>query len=162
MCRDYDGRTALHLAAAEGHTHCVQFLVAGCGVSPLLRDRWGFTPLVEAARFHHTPLVELLLEHVRQKMGQVTSWDTMEVVTVHCNGALCRPSTSRAARWWPGSRRRREPGSWSQLLSSWSQLLSSWSQLLSSWSQLLSCRSQLVSCWLQLVGCWSQLVTAAQ
>ena len=118
VCRDYDGRTALHLAAAEGHAHCVQFLVTGCGVSPLLRDRWGFTPLVEAARFHHTPLVELLLEHVRQKMGQVTSWDTMEGVTVQCNGALCRPSTSRAARWWPGSRRRREPGSWSHLLSS--------------------------------------------
>ena len=111
VCRDYDGRTALHLAAAEGHAHCVQFLVTGCGVSPLLRDRWGFTPLVEAARFHHTPLVELLLEHVRQKMGQVTCWDMMEVVTVQCNGALCRPSTSRAARWWPGSRRRREPGS---------------------------------------------------
>ena len=90
VCRDYDGRTALHLAAAEGHTHCVQFLVAGCGVSPLLRDRWGFTPLVEAARFHHTPLVELLLEHVRQKMGQVTSWDMMEVVTLHCNAGRVR------------------------------------------------------------------------
>ena len=30
---DYDGRTALHLAAAEGHMECVQFLLEQCGVS---------------------------------------------------------------------------------------------------------------------------------
>ena len=37
--RDYDGRTALHLAAAEGHRHCVDFLVVTCGLSPLTSDR---------------------------------------------------------------------------------------------------------------------------
>ena len=67
MCaQDYDKRTSLHLvsfqkeqhsivnlspqAAAEGHTDCVKLLVETCGVSPTMRDRWGFTPLVEAHR----------------------------------------------------------------------------------------------------------------
>lgn len=36
---DYDGRTALHLAAAEGHLNCVQFLVEQCGVPVDPRDR---------------------------------------------------------------------------------------------------------------------------
>ena len=29
---DYDGRTALHIAAAEGHPRCVSFLLDVCGV----------------------------------------------------------------------------------------------------------------------------------
>ena len=29
---DYDGRTALHLAAAEGHYRVVRFLLQKCGV----------------------------------------------------------------------------------------------------------------------------------
>ena len=37
--RDYDGRTALHLAAAEGHLDCVKFLIISCGMSPLVQDR---------------------------------------------------------------------------------------------------------------------------
>uniref|UniRef100_A0A8D9F7G9 glutaminase n=1 Tax=Cacopsylla melanoneura TaxID=428564 RepID=A0A8D9F7G9_9HEMI len=35
---DYDGRTALHLAAAEGHEECVQFLIE-CGVDIDVKDR---------------------------------------------------------------------------------------------------------------------------
>ena len=37
---NYDGRTALHLAAAEGHASCVKFLVETCKLNPLAKDRY--------------------------------------------------------------------------------------------------------------------------
>ncbi|CAG0882589.1 unnamed protein product [Darwinula stevensoni] len=37
--KDYDGRTALHLSAAEGHLECVDYLLNVCHVSPFARDR---------------------------------------------------------------------------------------------------------------------------
>lgn len=36
---NYDNRTALHLAASEGHFDCVKFLVEKCGLNPLSTDR---------------------------------------------------------------------------------------------------------------------------
>lgn len=39
---DYDGRTALHLAASDGHVPVVEFLLHhGADVNPV--DRWGDT-----------------------------------------------------------------------------------------------------------------------
>ena len=38
--RDYDGRTALHLASAEGHEEIVKFLLEVCKVQPLPEDRY--------------------------------------------------------------------------------------------------------------------------
>ncbi|KAA8886252.1 glutaminase A [Nocardia colli] len=56
---DYDGRTALHLAAAEGHTAIVRFLLdRGAQVSAL--DRWGGTPLSDAERGGYATIVDLL------------------------------------------------------------------------------------------------------
>ena len=36
---DYDGRTALHLAAAEGNEDCLKFLLNGCKVPHDPKDR---------------------------------------------------------------------------------------------------------------------------
>ena len=57
---DFDGRTPLHLAAAEGHLECVKFLLQSCDVALEPTDRWGFTPLTEAERFNRKHVVEFL------------------------------------------------------------------------------------------------------
>jgi glutaminase len=46
---DYDGRAALHLAAAEGRLKVAEYLV-NKGANVLVRDRWGATPFDEAVR----------------------------------------------------------------------------------------------------------------
>ncbi len=56
---DYDGRTALHLAACEGQVAAAKLLIAvGCARAPT--DRWGNTPLDDAVREEHHALIDLL------------------------------------------------------------------------------------------------------
>ena len=47
MLADYDRRTALHLAASEGHHKIVAYLLAH-GAHHSLRDRWNNTPLANS------------------------------------------------------------------------------------------------------------------
>lgn len=62
---DYDGRTALHLAAAEGHESIVRLLLEKCKVNSHSKDRWGFTAYDDAKRFKHEEIAEILLEHMK-------------------------------------------------------------------------------------------------
>jgi len=58
--KDYDERTALHLAASEGRHRLVRLLLAD-GADPSAKDRWGGTPLDDAERGGHESVkLELL------------------------------------------------------------------------------------------------------
>lgn len=60
--KDYNKRTALHLAASAGRLSVVQYLLEiGVEVNPV--DDWGNTPLDDAHRHKHSSAASLLAEH---------------------------------------------------------------------------------------------------
>ena len=59
---DYDGRTALHLAATEGHAAIVRFLLDVAAVNSAPVDRFGNTPYDDAS---DAEIKEMLLPHRR-------------------------------------------------------------------------------------------------
>ncbi|XP_051979894.1 glutaminase kidney isoform, mitochondrial-like isoform X1 [Xyrauchen texanus] len=61
--KDYDSRTPLHVAAAEGHMDVVVFLTQVCSVNPFVKDRWGNIPRDDAMQFGHTEVVKILQEY---------------------------------------------------------------------------------------------------
>jgi glutaminase len=63
---DYDGRTPLHVAAAEGHTNIIDYFIkTKRNLAP--KDRWGGTPLRDAKQNKHKDIVELLQKNVGVK-----------------------------------------------------------------------------------------------
>ncbi|GJN02817.1 hypothetical protein PR202_ga20203 [Eleusine coracana subsp. coracana] len=58
-CKNYDQRTPLHVAAAEG-LHFVANMLIEFGADVQAKDRWGNTPLDEARRCSSKPLVRIL------------------------------------------------------------------------------------------------------
>uniref|UniRef100_A0A671UZA9 glutaminase n=2 Tax=Sparus aurata TaxID=8175 RepID=A0A671UZA9_SPAAU len=61
--KDYDSRTALHVAAAEGHIDVVTFLTETCKVNPFVEDRWGNLPVDDATQFGHDDVVKVLKDY---------------------------------------------------------------------------------------------------
>uniref|UniRef100_A0A1D1XLH8 Potassium channel n=1 Tax=Anthurium amnicola TaxID=1678845 RepID=A0A1D1XLH8_9ARAE len=59
--KDYDLRTPLHIAAAEGLYLMAKILVEA-GASVLVEDRWGNTPLDESRKCGSRPMIKLLEE----------------------------------------------------------------------------------------------------
>jgi len=57
---DYDGRTALHLAAAEGQLQIVKMLLEQCNASIDPKDRWDQTPLDDAQKHNQLEVVSYL------------------------------------------------------------------------------------------------------
>ena len=56
---DYDGRTPLHLAVAEGQAAAVQHFVSR-GAHVDVKDRWGETPMQEAKRQKRDDIIKTL------------------------------------------------------------------------------------------------------
>lgn len=74
---DYDGRTPLHLACAEGHAAVVRYLVADVGVDTQCKDRWGNTPHHEATKWRRKLVGQQTEEGATTEAGAaaVVVWD---------------------------------------------------------------------------------------
>uniref|UniRef100_A0A0N4ZIT7 glutaminase n=1 Tax=Parastrongyloides trichosuri TaxID=131310 RepID=A0A0N4ZIT7_PARTI len=69
---DYDGRTALHLAACEGHPTLVRFLLTVGKVNYAPQDRWGKTPYDEAKAFGKEECAKILHSYEIKKRKILT------------------------------------------------------------------------------------------
>uniref|UniRef100_A0A8D0D5P9 glutaminase n=1 Tax=Sander lucioperca TaxID=283035 RepID=A0A8D0D5P9_SANLU len=86
--RDYDSRTALHVAAAEGHAEVVRFLLEACKVNPVPKDRWGNTPMDEAVHFGHHDVVTILRDYHTQYSPQESTGDDKTNAEKNLDGML--------------------------------------------------------------------------
>ena len=80
--RDYDRRTALHIAASEGHVDICKYLVKK-GARINRSDRWGGFPLDDAHRHRRSDVVNLLREH-GAKFGSTSQ--TVNLITAASEG----------------------------------------------------------------------------
>ena len=76
---DYDRRTALHLAAGEGHGDVVE-LLCQVGANVNVEDRWNKRPLDDAKRVGHVECIEIL-ERYGAKQGSSDAILDMDSIT---------------------------------------------------------------------------------
>uniref|UniRef100_A0A0N5CGC7 glutaminase n=1 Tax=Strongyloides papillosus TaxID=174720 RepID=A0A0N5CGC7_STREA len=77
---DYDGRTALHLAACEGHPNLVKFLLTVGKVNHASQDRWGRTPYDEAKAFGKEECAKILYTYSTRRRKTITRETTVDAV----------------------------------------------------------------------------------
>uniref|UniRef100_A0AC35U614 Glutaminase n=1 Tax=Rhabditophanes sp. KR3021 TaxID=114890 RepID=A0AC35U614_9BILA len=73
---DYDKRSALHLAAAEGRSELVRFLIRVAKVDYEGKDRWNRTPLDDAIMFEHETCISILKNAIENKGNLTGSFST--------------------------------------------------------------------------------------
>ncbi|KAG2521545.1 hypothetical protein JM16_006188 [Phytophthora kernoviae] len=84
---DYDLRTLLHVASAEGHLQIAKYLV-DCGANVNLLDRWGSSPLSDAVDFAHNELAKYLIANHATESGFRSTVAVDHIDNATLNGAL--------------------------------------------------------------------------
>jgi ankyrin repeat protein len=108
LSADYDGRTALHLAACKGHAEIVDFLVNPGGGKPGIhidtRDRWGGTALEDAERSGEQAAADKLralgattTTHLKTVIGGEALSDVPAVASVLVHGEALADITAVAS-----------------------------------------------------------------
>jgi len=83
---DYDRRTGIHLASAEGQLGAVKCLVDFCGADVNVLDRWSGTPLDDALKAGHDSVFEFL-KSKGAKSGKISTVKA-EDATALCDSAF--------------------------------------------------------------------------
>ncbi|DAZ93250.1 TPA: hypothetical protein N0F65_007950 [Lagenidium giganteum] len=85
--QDYDLRTLLHIASAEGHLKLARYLVE-CGANVNLLDRWGTSPLSEAVDFAHNKVARFLIANHATESGNRATVSIDQIDNATLNTAL--------------------------------------------------------------------------
>jgi len=83
---DYDQRTAIHLASSNGKLEAVQFLIEEMHSAHSPKDRWGGTPLDDAIRHSHLPLIEYLTSKGAVRGGRAIDTSATACCTAAASG----------------------------------------------------------------------------